>query len=155
VVTTSALAMGVNLPATHVVVRDLTYVGARSPGVVEITQMMGRGGRGDRHGKALVVKRASDRWDTEELVNLLREERLPPLTSALAQSDQGRASGAAPLVTDSVASLLLRAGDEGQTLSELETFFAHSLGGRAIVPQVRPAFRWLQDQLLAFEEEGV
>lgn len=154
VVTTSALAMGVNLPATHVVVRDLTYVGARSPGVVEITQMMGRAGRGDRSGKAVVVKRASDRWETEELVTQLREERLPPLTSVLAKPDQGRAATSVPLAADAVASLLLRAGDEGRSASELEGFFEHSLGGKAIAPQVRIAQRWLEDQLLAFQEEG-
>jgi len=154
VVTTSALAMGVNLPATHVVVRDLTYVGTRSPGVPEIMQMMGRAGRGDRAGKALVVKRTGDRWNTDELVTLLREERLPPLTSVLAQPDQGRAATATPLAADAVASLLLRAGDAGRAPQDLETFFEHSLGGRAIAPQVHVAIRWLQDQLLAFHEEG-
>ena len=154
VVTTSALAMGVNLPATHVVVRDLTYVGARSPGVVEITQMMGRAGRGNRPGKALVVKRSSDRLDSEDLVTQLRDERLPPLTSVLAQPDQGRATISVPPAADAVASLLLRAGDAGRAMSDLEAFFEHSLGGQAIAPQVRVALRWLQDQLLAFHEEG-
>lgn len=154
VVTTSALAMGVNLPATHVVVRDLSYVGARSPGVVEITQMMGRAGRGDRSGKAVVVKRASDRWDTEELVTQLREERLPPLTSVLTQPDQGRATTSVPSAADPVASLLLRAGDAGRSAAELEAFFEHSLGGAAIAPQVHVALRWLTEQLLVFEEEG-
>lgn len=154
VVTTSALAMGVNLPATHVVVRDLTYVGARSPGVAEITQMMGRAGRGDRPGKALVLKRASDRWDTGELVSLLLEERLPPLTSVLAQVPEGRGAGTVPPAANAVASLLLRGGEAGRTVPELEAFFEHSLGGRAISPQVRTALRWLQDQLLVFAEEG-
>jgi replicative superfamily II helicase len=153
VVTTSALAMGVNMPATHVVVRDLTYVGARSPGVAEMTQMMGRAGRGERAGKALVVKRGSDRWDTDELIALLRDERLPPLTSVLAQQDQMRATTSAPLAAEAVASLLLRAGDAGRSAPELEAFFEHSLGGRAIAPQVRLAMRWLQDQLLAVQGE--
>jgi len=152
IVTTSALALGVNLPATHVVVRDLTYVGARSPGVVEIIQMMGRAGRGDRPGKSLVIKRASDRWDTEELVTQLREERLPPLTSVLVQPDGARGTASPPLAANAVASLLLRAGEAGRATQELEAFFEHSLGGRAIAPQVRVAVRWLQDQLLAFEE---
>ncbi len=154
VVTTSALAMGVNLPATHVVVRDLTYIGARSPGVAELLQMMGRAGRGDRSGKALVVKRASDRWDTDDLVGQLREERLPPLTSALAPSDRDRAPGVVPIAAEPVASLLLRAGDDGRAIQELEGFFHQSLGGQAVAARVSPAARWLQDQLLAFEDEG-
>jgi hypothetical protein len=115
---------------------------------------MGRAGRGDRAGKALVVKRTGDRWNTEELVTLLREERLPPLTSVLVQPGQGRVTTAVPPVADAVAALLLRVGDSGQSVSALEDFFEHSLGGRAIAPQVRVALRWLQDQLLAFQDEG-
>jgi helicase len=67
IVTTSALAMGVNLPATHVVVRDLTYPGAESPRVSDLLQMMGRAGRGDREGHAIAVCTAADAWTITEL----------------------------------------------------------------------------------------
>lgn len=154
VVTTSALGMGVNLPATHVVVRDLTYIGAHSPGVGEILQMMGRAGRGDRVGKALVVKRPSDHWVTSELVEALRHETLPPLTSALAVSDRARDPHLPPPATESIASLLLRAGKVGKTVGELETFFYRSFGGRAIASQVTEALRWLQGELLVFHDEA-
>jgi hypothetical protein len=153
VVTTSALAMGVNLPATHVVVRDLTYIGARSPGVAEILQMMGRAGRGDRAGKALVIKHPSDPWATRELAVALRSETLPPLTSALAVTDRIRDTRQPPPATESVASLLLRAGEAGKTVGELETFFGRSLGGRAIAPQVAGALRWIQGEVLAYQDE--
>ena len=154
VVSTSALGMGVNLPATHVVVRDLTYIGARSPGIGEILQMMGRAGRGDRAGKALVVKRPTDHWVTSELVEALRHEALPPLTSALAVSDPRRDPRLPPPATESVGSLLLRAGDTGRSVNELETFFDRSLGGRAIAPQVAESLRWLQRELLAYQDEA-
>lgn len=152
VVTTSALALGVNLPATHVVVRDLTYPGARSPSVAELLQMMGRAGRGDRPGKALVLKRPTDEWSTPELVEALRRETLPPLTSALALSERA-CDFRLPPATEAVASLLLRAGTTGKTVADLETFFQRSLGGRAIVAQIPAALRWLNQQRLAYHDE--
>lgn len=152
-VTTSALAMGVNLPATHVVVRDLTYIGARSPGVGEVLQMMGRAGRGEQAGKALVIRRPTDAWATVELVSALREERLPPLSSALAVSHRAHAPGEPPPAAEAVASLLLRAGDAGKSTAELESFFNRSLGGRAIAPQVGHSLKWLQCEMLAYADE--
>jgi hypothetical protein len=44
VVTTTALALGVNLPASHVVVRAATFLGEGRLGVDEILQMLGRAG---------------------------------------------------------------------------------------------------------------
>src|SRR5262249_28451710 len=82
VVTTSALAMGVNLPATHVAVRDLTYPGAESPELGDLLQMMGRAGRGDRAGVAAVFKRPGDAWETEALRVALDKEELPDFESA-------------------------------------------------------------------------
>jgi helicase len=152
-VTTSALAMGVNLPATHVVVRDLTYVGARSPGVSEILQMMGRAGRGNRNGKALVIKRHSDSWQTSELIELLRNEQLPEIVSALAYSEAHQKRGDAPIAADAVASLLLRAGNKGKSQKDIESFFLHSLGGRPIVQQVPAVLRWIQHNNLGYPEE--
>lgn len=155
VVTTSALALGVNLPATHVVVRDLTYPGARSPGVAEILQMAGRAGRGDRAGRALVLKRSSDRWQLEELTQALRQEALPPLTSTLAAGAQhARSPAQAPAAAQAVATQLLRAGEAGRTTDELRTFFDHSFGGSAIAGQVRPSLAWLTQQLLGFTDES-
>ena len=153
IVATSALAMGVNLPATHVVVRDLTYIGARSPGIAEIMQMTGRAGRGDRAGKALVVKRPSDRWETTVLVDSLRSEVLPPLCSAFLNADRDAVPGQPPVATEVVASMLLRAGEMGKTSEEVQAFFLQSLGGRSIGALVPGALRWLQQERLSHEDE--
>jgi Lhr-like helicase len=42
VVSTSALAMGVNLPTSHVIIRDLTFPGVKHLSTAEIMQMIGR-----------------------------------------------------------------------------------------------------------------
>lgn len=152
VVTTSALGMGVNLPATHVVVRDLTYRGTRSPGLAEVLQMMGRAGRGAISGKALVIKRPADSGTTSEWENGLRTERIAPLKSALISSN-GSARNAT-VATEPVASLLARSGDQGRLASELEAFFERSLGGQEICPQVSGALRWMQDETLAYLDEA-
>ena len=152
VVTTSALAMGINLPAMHVVVRDLTYRGAQSPSVSDLLQMMGRAGRGDREGHAIVVCTPSDDWTTAELQQALDEERLPELRSVFAADREsfGDLSPAIPVV----ASLLSRAGDDGRTLHELEQFLAHSLGGTHLVGQIGTALQWLTRKTLCYAEDG-
>ena len=152
VVTTSALAMGVNLPATHVAVRDLTYPGARSPGVEDLLQMMGRAGRGDQAGQAVAVLRPEDDWDPDQLRAALEAERLPEFRSALAL-DQDRDLGpprAAPLV----ASLLSRAGEQGHSADDLMRFMAMSLGGKELSAEVAPALQWLARKALAYQIEG-
>lgn len=151
VVTTSALAMGVNLPATHVAVRDLTYPGAQSPTVGNLLQMMGRAGRGDQEGHALVVVRPEDDWSPDELRGALAEKRLPELRSAFGADAEARDGVLSPAVPV-VASLLSRAGDHGRTREELERFLAHSLGGTHLVGQIAPALQWLTRKTLAYEE---
>jgi helicase len=150
VVTTSALAMGVNLPATHVVVRDLTYPGAESPGIADLLQMMGRAGRGDQPGYAVVLKRPEDDWNVADLRAGLAREQLPEFRSAFSD-DASTRDGPSPAIPV-LASLLSRAGDDGQTREGLEQFLAHSLGGRQLVGEVRPGLQWLTRKTLAFEE---
>jgi superfamily II DNA/RNA helicase len=153
VVTTTALAMGVNLPATHVVVRDLTYHGAQSPGVSELLQMMGRAGRGDREGHAVAVCTASDDWTTAELQQALDEERLPAFRSAFALERPGSEPALSP-AAPVVASLLSRAGEDGRSQQHLEQFLAHSLGGTHLVGQVGAALQWLGRRTLCYAEAG-
>ena len=83
-VATTALAMGVNLPATHVFVRDTTFFGSGKLRVDELLQILGRAGRGDRSGLGAVVVRQNDAWDADQLANALRDEALPPLRSSFA-----------------------------------------------------------------------
>jgi len=53
-VSTTALGAGVNLPATHVIVRDLTFGREGAVPIGDLLQMMGRAGRGERVGRAVV-----------------------------------------------------------------------------------------------------
>jgi len=153
VVTTSALAMGINLPATHVVVRDLAYPGATNPLVSDLIQMMGRAGRGDQEGNAVVVLRQTDSWNKAELQQALDEEVLPEFKSAFIQEERRSSSTELPQATYVVASLLARTGEEGSSRDALETFLHRSLGGKYLVAQVPPSLRWLENQSLAYQNE--
>jgi len=159
-VTTTALGAGVNLPATYVVVRDNTFPGEGGGrlGVDELLQMMGRAGRGDTPGTATVLTQPGSGWGAEELAVALRLESLPPLTSAFAASDQGRAArphGVVPTAVRPVMSFLSRVGSGGADASQVQTFFLRSLGGRHMASQCRTATDWLtrQDVLLAYADE--
>ena len=60
-VASSALAMGVNLPCTTVIVRDTHYPGVGPVPVHQLRQMCGRAGRGDHPGTALVLVQNLDK----------------------------------------------------------------------------------------------
>ena len=81
-IATTALAMGVNLPATHVLIRDTTFYGFGHLRTDEILQILGRAGRGNRPGYGVVLIRPNDNWSAKELSNALRDEILPPLRSS-------------------------------------------------------------------------
>lgn len=153
VVTTSALALGLNLPATHVAVRDLTYPGATNPSVSDLLQIMGRAGRGDQEGFAVVFKRPTDNWITSDLQHALDNEILPELVSAFVK-DQKASNNDESKAATSIASLLSRNGDAGMSQVEIETFFQRSLGGQQLCTQVPTALRWLNYHTLAYDEEG-
>lgn len=61
-VCTTTLAMGVNTPATDVVVRDTLFHGFGRLTVSDIQQMTGRAGRGDVNGIATVLFQENDDW---------------------------------------------------------------------------------------------
>jgi DNA-binding PadR family transcriptional regulator len=111
---------------------------------------MGRAGRGNTPGRAVVLKRPNDTWQIEDLRRQLEEERLPPFRSAFEL--QGSLEGAANIrkTAELIASLLSRLGKEGLTAAEIETFFSRSLGGQGLSGQVQPALRMLVEDTLAF-----
>jgi len=152
VVATSALAMGVNLPATHVVVRDLTYIGTRSPGSAELLQMAGRAGRGDCAGAALIVKRPHDRWATSELVDSLRLGLVPSLVSSFASAVRSASSASEPPSATVVTSLLSRSGERGLSEADLGSFCLASLAGAELKSQVPAALSWLERQRLLYTD---
>lgn len=161
VVTTTALGLGVNLPATHVIVRDAVFPGVGRLDAVDLLQMMGRAGRADRAGHAVVVVRPTDAWNAEELARELRRERLPDLTSAFDARGDGRrdrrqrAGDDVALTAPRVAALLARYPDAGVLEADLRAFFERSLGGSSVVPRLHGALAWLADpaRLLAFRDD--
>jgi helicase len=162
-VCTTALAAGVNLPASHVIVRDLTFAGVGPLHIEHLIQMSGRAGRGTRAGHAIFMHRPSDGWKLEELIGNLDHPRLRPLSSALIPTigqqakSKPRSEDAAISASATISlSLLARAGETGRTVSALESFVAKTLGGKLIVPRVQQALDWLRapERLFVFERKG-
>lgn len=158
-VATTALAMGVNLPATHVIVRDTTFFGSGILRTEELLQILGRAGRGDRSGLGVVVVRPSDAWKPDELAGALREEVLRPLQSSFEarltrpagrDADTPKEPGA-PLV----AAWLCRAGEDGLEASAIARLLGNTLGARALVGRTDAVLRWLADpsRALAYRNE--
>lgn len=162
VVATTALGLGVNLPATHVLVRDNTFVGAGSLSLTDLIQMMGRAGRGEQPGYAAVMVRPNDDWKADELARILQDHKLPDLVSSFERptfrTDYYVNTTSTDVVTVAtrIAVQIARRPDSGLSVEELETFFARSLGGLRFASQVRGALSWLTDpsRALAFPGES-
>ncbi len=162
VVSTTALAMGVNLPATHVIVRDTTFFGVGKLPVDQLLQILGRAGRGDRAGTGIVIVRPEDEWDAAELARSLNEERIEPIrssfeqapvTSAGARSRGALSNDAAPATV--VASCLSRMASEGMSQKSLRTVLSNTLAGQALASKSEEAVRWLSapERHLAYVDE--
>ena len=161
-VSTTALAMGVNLPATHIFIRDSTFFGFGKLGVDEILQILGRAGRGDRRGDGVVLLRSGDDWDADQLATLLRTESLTPLRSsfeaaakwqgdrdAIGNDPRDRAAAAM------IASCLSRAGDSGLSKEQIGKLLGNTLGARSLSTRVDSALGWLTDpsRVIAYADE--
>lgn len=160
-VSTTSLAMGVNLPATHVFLRDTTFHGSGKLGVAEILQILGRAGRGDRAGTGVVLARTTDEWAADTLAAQLGNPKLPGIRSTLALSS-GRAhlrassrTAADQAAASLVAAYLSRVGAEGADAGSIAQFMEHTLAGKALVERVPAALRWLVDpsRTLAYQTE--
>lgn len=156
VIATTALGLGVNLPATHVIVRDVTFPGVGPQPIADILQMMGRAGRGQRPGTAVVLVRANDRWSSNELVAQVKEEPLPELRSSFdvpaQRASRTQATEQMTSVVPLVASQLARHPESGISEEDLRQFFSKSLGGNQLACRVTESLAWLADpsRLLAF-----
>ena len=161
-VATTALAMGVNLPATHVLLRDTTFYGFGRLKIDEILQILGRAGRGDRPGYGIVLIRPNENWSAEELSKGLRDEILPPLRSSFERvtakrREDSRAFDDAELAAVSIiATCLGRSGSEGLSQSGISRLLANTLGGEALTSRVDAGLRWLCDpaRLLAYKDDN-
>lgn len=146
VVATTALSMGVNLPATDVYIRDIVFPGVGRLSIPEILQMAGRAGRGNTPGVANVIRRHDDFAPVDELVDQLKAEPLQPLRSSFAMRStrRGVATEIEPGLLEIVTTHLSRFPD-GQTADQLRSFFQHSLGGDGLGNHIDGAISWLSD----------
>lgn len=162
VVSTSALALGVNLPATHVLVRDLSYLPGNRLSVGSLVQMSGRAGRGQRNGHVLFLLRPSDGVTAVQLKSELEAEMIPEIRSVLGKSNSNgsklRANQSSePRLAETLLSLLARRPETGMALEDVETFLANTLGGNDLADSIGDAFSWLagSPQLLAYKSPPV
>jgi helicase len=162
VVATTALGLGVNLPATHVIVRDTTFPGVGPLSTGDLLQMMGRAGRGRQAGHAVAILRPSDARSASELRRDLSEERLPDFIShfdrllTYASRKTTRPDTDTKIVATHVAAYLSHCPETASTVEELRGFFERSLGGKELVRRVPGALEWLSDpaRVLAHQGEG-
>lgn len=152
IVTTTALAMGMNLPATHVLIRDVTFPGVGRLHSGELLQMMGRAGRGNQPGTAAVMLRPTDSWSELELVSELKAEVLPEFVSAFERESRTRTQEGMPPGTTQVAALLSRHSEAGMGLENIQRFLEKSLGSQNLVSQVPSALRWLESETMAYQD---
>jgi superfamily II DNA/RNA helicase len=157
VVSTAALAMGVNLPTTHVIVRDMSYgPGAPIP-LAALQQMIGRAGRGNRAGEAILVLKHGEERNINELQVQLETTNLPAIRSVFAaKTENDRASGVEHPMAKMVLSFLARRPEKNFLAEEVEYFIANTMNGSEVVDSCLPALRWLgnSSNLLVFENEG-
>lgn len=147
IVTTTALAMGLNLPCTHVLIRDNTFPQVGPVPLTSLLQMLGRAGRGTTPGTGVVLVKPTDHWTAAELPAALAKPTFPDLVSPFAHLDP-----ADRVPTASLVATLLNMREEASA-TELHDWLAHSLGGRALAGQVRPALHWLQRHKLAYQSD--
>ena len=159
VVATTSLAMGVNLPATHVIVRDLLFQGEGKLSISQLLQMCGRAGRGNTPGTATLIHHAKCGWDLHELEADFSEEPLPSLDSSYRVSNRfGSKQQEVDIGLCEVILTHLSRFSDGQSSDQIDAFFRNSLGGAAITELIAPAIRWLCDPcrtLIGTNEDGL
>lgn len=106
-------------------------------------------GRGQTPGTGAVLVRTTDKWDASELHLALQDPQFTPLTSAFDRLDPSDLRPA-----EQVVATLLAAQVNPATGADLEAVLQHSLGGRQLRSQVRPALSSLVRQKLAFQADG-
>lgn len=140
VVSTSALAMGVNLPTTHVLVLD-TRKGATDLTGRELLQMLGRAGRGVHPGYGILWAKAEQ---GDRLERMLQTLSVSPIEPKLGEGDELHAQ---------VLAELSRYGSE-VALAKLEDFFGATWNGQENPPLLQPAISDLLEWFLIERTES-
>ena len=150
-VCTTALSAGVNLPTTHVLVRDLVFPGEGPLPIDQLQQMAGRAGRRNIGGFAAFLVKSTDQRQADQLRVEIEYPKYRELKSALLL--QPRAGDNDPAVA-AINGFLAKVATNGIELETLRLFWSGSLVGPEGARIAEAAVRWLSDgaRLLAFEE---
>jgi replicative superfamily II helicase len=160
VVATTALGLGVNLPATHVFIRDNTFPGVGPLSIADMLQMLGRAGRGDCIGKSVILVRKNDFWRPQELADAIRTEEVKDFLSSLEDAPhyrkQNKEINETEIIATCIATQLSRHSESGLSAGELQNFFKHSLSGHSVVSKIPVAIAWLNDtsRTLAYKDDS-
>lgn len=157
-VSTTALSMGINLPATHVYVRDVTFTGFKDLNVSDLMQMLGRAGRGNRSGVGVVMLNKSNLPKETTVVDGLTNESLPVIQSALipqAREDYYGSSGTNMFYIDRIGNQIIGALNRFQSVTKgnLESYLQKTLCG-ASFSNIDDILRYLIEWKLAYQDEN-
>lgn len=138
-VASSALAQGVNLPCTTVIVRDTHYPGSGPVPAHQLRQMCGRAGRGDQPGTALVLVQDLDRRGPAALAKELATPTLP----AWPTRESWRQRTDLPGLADRIAAVMARYHERGVDLPFLRGWWGRSLRGDDVADHLPAILDWL------------
>lgn len=158
-VCTTSLAMGINSPATDVIVRDTVFFGKGRLSPSEVVQMIGRAGRGAIDGHAYVLFKPQEHWQTlaESLASNVVEPMAPRLIPRQ-ETFRGRRRSEAD-VPSPIASALLGeiAARSSMRRPELMTFVSHTYSAvcHGVAKQdVEASLNYLIDDKLVYRVEN-
>ncbi len=133
-VSTTALSMGINLPATHVFVRDTSFTGYKDLDISDLMQMIGRAGRGDNSGTGIVLLSGNNLSKESTIVSGIKNEEVPVISSRLVPVDRDYTFGTPKddiFYIDRVGNQLMGILNRytSITMTELEEYLSFTLGG--------------------------
>ncbi len=157
VVSTTALAMGINLPATHVFVRDINFTGVRDLDTSDLMQMIGRAGRGDKSGEGIILLGKQNVSKETEIVNDVTNEVIPTVRSRLVPAVRESYYGAPQtdfVFVNRVGSQIMGILNRLKSVSEkkLSEYLGNTFGGSRF-EELPMILKYLSDWKLAFPDE--
>jgi helicase len=137
-VTTTSLKMGVNTPATEVIVRDITFHGVGRLRISDLLQMVGRAGRGETPGQAwILVQPQEDASFTDDLasgrIDEIKPQLLPTSRFKRPSNSTERPTAIDPLQAIALTELLIRQQATSADLTQFvgRTYSAFHSGNRS------------------------
>ena len=156
-VSTTALSMGINLPATHVFVRDITFTGYKDLDISDLMQMIGRAGRGNKAGTGIILLSSQNLSKTTIIADGIKNEVVPEIRSKLVPVIREDYYGTTrddlfyiDRVGNQIMGILNRCG--ASTMTRLNKCLSFTLGGNRFedLPKI---LRYLSDWKLAYFNE--